>query len=458
MKITGMNNKTYNTMKKSHLFALGLGTLLLASCSSQDEIADGLLKPSDPTQPYTCRMLLTADKPAFDDEATARSAAAWEDGDKIHLTFTVGTETTYGDAVYANEDWTVNYYGQLADGATGDVKAVYFENATTADDHNVILNKNTAVYEDLAGKYSFSDNTLSVTAALTPKTGRMRFAGEDDETIKVHGIATYSSYDSATGSYTKTQSAVTETVTDGYTLYVYGEFENATAPRLIIITSDWAYTRDFATTIFKTGESGYITIPTLDSRNGWYNGALFKFGDVELKMLPIKTKTDFFLMAETETTEDLYCALNGGKPTKGMPKVGIDRSNWINLVSNLKTITNVGFKVPTVAEWKTAAGGPTAELTYTYSGSNTLSEVGWYADNSGGTLHKVKLLAPNAFGMYDMSGNAEEYCYYTDSSSSSYYCGGYYDSSKASCEISYSSSYFYSSYCTLRLCIRETFN
>ena len=43
MKITGMNNKTYNTMKKSHLFALGLGTLLLASCSSQDEIADGLL-------------------------------------------------------------------------------------------------------------------------------------------------------------------------------------------------------------------------------------------------------------------------------------------------------------------------------------------------------------------------------------------------------------------------------
>lgn len=176
-------------------------------------------------------------------------------------------------------------------------------------------------------------------------------------------------------------------------------------------------------------------------------------------MLPIKTKTDFFLMAETETTEDLYCALNGGKPTKGMPKVGIVRSDWSNFATSLKTQTGVNFKVPTISEWKTAAGGPTSELTYTYSGSNTLSEVGWYADNSGGALHKVKLLAPNAFGMYDMSGNAAEYCHYSSSSSSDYYCGGYYDSSMAGCEITFNTgSYGSSTYFTLRLCIRETLN
>ncbi len=446
-------------MKKAHLFAVGLAAIAFASCSSQDEIADDLLKPVDSAQKHTCSMLLTADKPSFDGSATSRSAAAWEEGDKIFLTFTVGTETAYGDAVYSADAWTVNYYGQLAEGSTGDVKAVYFEGATSSDDHNVILSNKTAIYEDLAGKYAFSDNTLSVTAALTPKTGRIRFAGEDGQSIKVHGIASYTSYDSATGSYTKGSGAFTETVSGEYTPYAYGEFENPTAPRIIIITSDWAYTRDFSNTIFKAGESGYITIPTLESRNGWYNGAFFKFGDAELKMLSVKTTDSFFLMAETETTEDLYYAINGGsKPVKGMPKVGLSTSGWDTFATTLRTMTNVNFRVPSRSDWEVAAKGGSSSISYTYSGSNTLSEVGWYSGNSEGKLHKVKLLAPNALGLYDMSGNASEFCYYSTSSSSCYYYGGYYNDSADNCTNTSYVSYMEPSYLTLRLCIYPSFN
>lgn len=444
-------------MKKLQLLAAGIAVMAFTACSSQEEMGDDLHKRQEANQPHTCALVLTASKPSFDDDARARSAAAWEEGDKIYLTFTVGTETVSGDAVYSGEDWTVNYYGTLAEGATGDVKAVYFEDAGSTDTYNVIINRNTAIYEDAAAKYAFSDNTLSITAALTPKTGRMRFAGESEDEIKVHGIVSYTSYDNNTGSFTKGTPAFTTIVaSDGYTPYVYGEFENTTSPRLIIITTDWAYTRDMPSSIFKSGESGFVTIPTLDSHNGWANGANLMIEGVELKMLPVKVEgSALFLMAETETTEDLYCAINGGKPAKGMPKIGLTSSSWNSFVSNMRTMTGLNFQVPTTSEWITAASGAGSGERYTYSGSNNLDEVGWYDGNSGDKLHPVKQLNPNVLGLYDMSGNAFEYCYYGTYSDYGYYYGGCYSSPSHNCTTeSGTSGSIADRVVTLRLCIR----
>lgn len=45
-----------------------------------------------------------------------------------------------------------------------------------------------------------------------------------------------------------------------------------------------------------------------------------------------------------------------------------------------------------------------------YAGSDNVTDVAWYFDNSGWQPHAVATLAPNELGIYDMSGNLDEWC------------------------------------------------
>ncbi|MDR2516605.1 MAG: formylglycine-generating enzyme family protein [Spirochaetaceae bacterium] len=69
-----------------------------------------------------------------------------------------------------------------------------------------------------------------------------------------------------------------------------------------------------------------------------------------------------------------------------------------------------GYRLPTEAEWEYAAKGGNSSSSYLYSGSDTVGDVAWYNGNSEGTTHPVGTKAPNEAGIYDMSGNVQEWC------------------------------------------------
>ena len=92
-----------------------------------------------------------------------------------------------------------------------------------------------------------------------------------------------------------------------------------------------------------------------------------------------------------------------GEPNEG---------HMIDASENVTTdITKVlGYRLPTEAEWEYAARGGNNHLPYKYSGSDNPDRVAWYVENSGRKTQPVGQLAPNALGIYDMSGNILEWC------------------------------------------------
>ncbi|MFT3916717.1 MAG: SUMF1/EgtB/PvdO family nonheme iron enzyme [Anaeromyxobacteraceae bacterium] len=91
------------------------------------------------------------------------------------------------------------------------------------------------------------------------------------------------------------------------------------------------------------------------------------------------------------------------------PRCPVDAVSWElaqAFVRKLSGLTHRRYRLPTEAEWEYAcrSGGRRER----YCGGDDPGAVGWTREDASG-LHPVGGKQPNALGLYDMSGNADEY-------------------------------------------------
>ena len=123
---------------------------------------------------------------------------------------------------------------------------------------------------------------------------------------------------------------------------------------------------------------------------------------------------DGYYIGKYEVTQALWKAVMGSNPSKfkgeNLPVENVSWNDVQEFIQKLNTMTGKNYRLPTEAEWEFAARGGNNSHGYKYSGSNNISKVAWYLDNSDNRTHTVGTKFPNELGIYDMSGNVYEWC------------------------------------------------
>ena len=392
--------------------------LILGACSNDDFIDVEQEQPTEKSTVHTMKMDFIGNVIGFDQQQSSRTneqtrgatTSSWTNGDKIYITFYNGTTIVPGEATYSSSSgWSVSYDGNLATGTNLKCEARYFVNATFSSASLVSLNSNTEIYEDVNATYAYNNGSLTVQATLSPKTGRIRFTGTEGTIIYTTGLSVYTTFAPAINTFSSSNAIITsEVASNGSTPYIYGSFSNADR-NIGLIGSDFAYTRTCTADVLKTGESGYMAIPSEASHNNWRTGLYVKASGVEFKMIPVAGHTSgFFLMGETEVTEALYNSVNGTSSISLLPIDNVSYPAITSFIEKLKNETKLNFALPTSEQWQYAAKGGNKSQGYTYSGSNIPGDVAWYTANTS-SKKQVKTKAPNELGIYDMSGNVAEF-------------------------------------------------
>lgn len=259
-------------MKHNNYSFLVTIILLMVSCTSEVEETSTYVDESNVRQTAVLRLEATLEN--FESQ-TRSSSTDWEDGATLYIQYHVA----YGDLVQGiatydldQDFWEVSWYGTIVKGQAAKCEVYYFEHPQSATTTSVELNERSLAYVDLQGSYLFENGMVTLKTNLQFKTGRLRFLGQAGTTFSVSGLKWYDAYDITANKFSSTAGDIQLTIDDnGFSPYVYTELADNTVRTITVDLGeeDYVLQKRFPYNLLTAGKSGRVTLPTMQSHNGW---------------------------------------------------------------------------------------------------------------------------------------------------------------------------------------------